>query len=83
MQKVIDRGKRSKTLREVKQVENISKDLQSFLEISPVHSHKLQDHAYEYQNLFRLKENNLSQRNCQNQLSHPGLSHIEQECQES
>ena len=26
---------------------------------------------------------NLSQRNFQNQLSHPGLSHIEQECQES
>ena len=25
----------------------------------------------------------LSQRNCQNQLSHPGLSHTEQECQEN
>ena len=37
--------------------------------------HKLQDHAYEYQNPFELKEDNLSQRNCQNQLSHPGLSH--------
>ena len=56
--KVIDRGKRSKTLSEVKQVENISKNLQSFLEISefsisPVQkeelpSHKLRDHAYEY-----------------------------------
>ena len=46
-------------------------------------SNKLQDHAYEYQNPFGLKEDNLSQRNCQNQLSHPGLSHIEQECQES
>ena len=34
--KVIDRGKRSKTLSEVKPVENISKNLQSFLEISPV-----------------------------------------------
>ena len=35
--KVIDRGKRSKTLSEVKLVENISKNsLQSFLEISPV-----------------------------------------------
>ena len=33
--------------------------------------------------LFRLKEDNLSQRNCQNQLSHPGLSHIEKESQES
>ena len=30
-----------------------------------------------------LKEDNPSQRNCQNQLSHLGLSHIEQECQES
>ena len=28
-------------------------------------------------------EDNLSQRNCQNQLSHPGLSHIEQESQDS
>ena len=32
MKKVIDRGKRSKTLSEVKRVENISKNLQSFLE---------------------------------------------------
>ena len=50
--KVIDRGKRSKTLNEVKLVENISKNLQSFLVMSPVQkeillSHKLQDHAYE------------------------------------
>ena len=56
MKKVINRGKRSKTLSEVKQVENISKNLQSFLEISLVQkedllSHKLQDHAYEYINL--------------------------------
>ena len=35
-EKVIDRGKRSKTLSEVKPVENISKNLQSFLEINPV-----------------------------------------------
>ena len=28
-------------------------------------------------------EDNLSQRNCQNQLSHPGLSYTEQECQET
>ena len=53
MKKVIDRGKKSKTLSEVKPVENISKNPQSFLEISPVQkevlpSHKLQDHAYEY-----------------------------------
>ena len=52
MKKVIDRGKRSKTLSEVKPVKNISKNLQSFLEISPVQKvvlplHKLQDHVYE------------------------------------
>ena len=84
----MDRGKRSKTLSEVKPAENINKNLQSFLEISLVQkevllSHKLRDHAYEYQNPFELREDNLSQRNCQNQLSHRGLSHTEQECQES
>ena len=52
MKKVTDRGKRSKTLSEVKPVENIGKNLQSFLEISPMQkkvlpSHKLQDHIYE------------------------------------
>ena len=52
MKKVIDRGKRSKTLSEVKPVGNINNYLQSFLEISPMQkevfpSHKLQDHAYE------------------------------------
>ena len=36
MKKVIDRGKRSKTLSEVKPVKNITKNLQSFLEISHV-----------------------------------------------
>ena len=46
--KVIDKGKKSKTLSEVKPVENISENLQSFLEISPVQkevllSHKLQE----------------------------------------
>ena len=85
---VIDRGKRCKTLSEVKPVENINKNLQSFPEINPVQkevllSQKPRDHAYEYQNPFELKEDNLSQRDCQNQLSHPGLSHTEQECQES
>ena len=35
MKKVIDRGEKSKTLSEVKSVEN-SENLQSFLEISPV-----------------------------------------------
>ena len=38
---------------------------------------------HEYKNPLGLKEDNLSQGNCQNQLSHPGLSHTEQECQES
>ena len=88
LKKKIDTGKRIKTLSEVKPVEYVSKNLQSFLEMSPVQkevllSHKLQDHPYEYQNPFGLKENNLSQRNCQNQLSYQGLSHAEQECQES
>ena len=50
MKKVEDRGKRSKTLSEVKTVKNISKNLQSLLEISPMQkevlpSHKLLDHA--------------------------------------
>ena len=50
---MIDRGKRNKTLSEVKQVKNINKNLQRFLEISSVQkedlpSHKLRDHAYEY-----------------------------------
>ena len=53
MVKVINRGKRSKTLTEVKPVEKIGTNLQTFLEISPaqmkvLRSHKLQDHAYEY-----------------------------------
>ena len=88
MKKATDRGKRSKKLSEVKPVENISKNPQSFLEINPVQkevlpSHKLQEHVYQYQNPFGLKEDSLSQRNCQSQLSHPSLSHIERECQES
>ena len=53
MKKVIGRGKRSKTLSEVRQVENINKNLQSFLKISPVQkealpSHEQRDHAYKY-----------------------------------
>ena len=48
-----DRKNICKTLSEVKPVKNISKNLQSFLEKSPVkeevrHSRKLQDFAYEY-----------------------------------
>ena len=50
--KVIDRGKRIKTLSEVKLVENTSNNLKTFLEISTVQKevlllHKLQDHAHE------------------------------------
>ena len=50
MKKVVDRGKRSKTLSEVKPVETMSKNPHSFLETSPVQngvlpSHKL--HEYE------------------------------------
>ena len=44
MKKVIDRGKRTKTLSEVKPVENISKNPQSFLEISPVQKEILPSH---------------------------------------
>ena len=49
--KVTDRGKRRETLSEVKSVENIIKNLQTFLQIRPVQkdvllSHKLQEHAY-------------------------------------
>ena len=43
-------GKRSKTLGEVKLAENITKNLQNFLQMNPVQkevlpSHELQDHA--------------------------------------
>ena len=64
---MIDRAKRSKTLSEVKPVENISINLQSFLEIRPMQkevlpSHKLRDHVYVYQNTFGLKEDNLTEK---------------------
>ena len=50
---MIDKGKRSRTMSEVKPVENISKNLQSFLDKSPMQrevliSHKLRDHVDEY-----------------------------------
>ena len=53
MKNVIDRRKRSNTQSEVKPVGNISKNLQNFLEISPMQkevlpSHKLHDYAYKY-----------------------------------
>ena len=70
-EKVIDRSKRSKTISEVKPVENISKNLQSFLEISLVQeevllSHKLfpdilfsQDHkSNTAMHHFRIKKTN-------------------------
>ena len=41
---MIDRAKRSKTLCEVKPVKNISKNLQSFLEISPTQNEVLTSH---------------------------------------
>ena len=52
MKKVINGGKGSKTLSEVKRIENISKNPQSLLEIRPMQkealfSYKLQDLAYE------------------------------------
>ena len=52
MRKVVVRGKRSKILSELMPVKNISRNLQSFLEISPVQkevlpSNKLQGHVYE------------------------------------
>ena len=64
---MMDRGKRSKTLREVKLVKNIGKNPQSFLEISPVQKkvlllYKLQDHTYELWNHFGLKEDNPSEK---------------------
>ena len=48
---------------EVKLVENMSKNPQSFLEISTVQKEVLLSHK-----LFGLKEDKPSQRNCQNQL---------------
>ena len=61
---VINRGKRSKILSEGKFVKNISKNLQSFLEISPAQkeillSHKLQDQAYSYIAVYSVKSNYL------------------------
>ena len=52
MKKVIDTGKRSKTMNEVKPVKNINKNPKSLLEIISMQmevllSHKLQDHANE------------------------------------
>ena len=64
---VINRRKRIKTPNEVKPVDNKNKNLQQFLNISPVQkevppSHKLHDHAYKQQNPSGLKEDSPSQR---------------------
>ena len=53
MKRATNRGKISKTMSEVKPVEKISKNPQSFLEISPVQkevllSHKLRDHLISF-----------------------------------
>ena len=44
MKKAIDRGKRSKTVSQVNPVKNLSKNLQGFLEISPVQKEVLPSH---------------------------------------
>ena len=44
MKKVINRGKRNKALSDVKPVTNISKNLQSFLELIPVQKEVLPSH---------------------------------------
>ena len=61
--KVSDKGKRINALNEVKPVKNINKNLQifegaSFMQKETHPLHKLQDHAYEWQNPFELKEDN-------------------------
>ena len=80
-QKVTDKEKRSKRLNEVRPFENINKNPHSLLDISSEQkkvspSHKVQDHVQEEQNPFGSKEDNPTQRNCKNQLSHPSLTHI-------
>ena len=80
---MIDRGKRSKTLSEVKPIENISKNVQSFLEIIPMQKESFFHINCETMHMStRIPSEYLSQRDFQNQLSHPGLSHTEQECEE-
>ena len=87
IKKVIIRGERSKTLSEIKPVENLGKNPQGFLEISHMQKEVLHINCeimpMRTRIFFGLKEVNLSQRNCHNQLCHPFLSQIEQECQQS
>ena len=47
---VIDREKRSKTLSEVKPVESINENLQSFLEISPMQKEVLRESSMDMSN---------------------------------
>ena len=80
-QKVTDKEERSKRLNEVRPFENVNKNSHSLLDISPEQkkasrSHKVQDHVQEEQNSFGSKEDNPTQRNCKNRLSHPCLTHI-------
>ena len=85
---MIDREKRGKTLSEVNPVENISKNLKSFLDPSRMQKEVLLSHETARPCIwvvesFQIKGDNPSQKNCQNELSHPGLSHTEQERQEN
>ena len=57
MKKVIDRGKRSKMLSKVMQVENISKNLQSFPEISPMQKEDVTAYLSEYTGRICLRLN--------------------------
>ena len=91
--RLINRGKGSKPLNQVKPVENINKRQlklrhQNFLETRPVQmevppSYKLQGTAYEWQNPFELKEDDPSQKNYKKQLCLSSLSPIKQEYQEN
>ena len=47
---MIDREKRSKTLSEVKPVESINENLQSFLEISPMQKEVLRESSMDMSN---------------------------------
>ena len=61
---MINREKRTKTMSEVKPVENMRKNpkfsRESSMQKELLPSHKLQDHAYKQQNPSRLKEDNPS-----------------------
>ena len=77
---MISSRKRRKILSEVRPAENIGRTSQRFLEVSLMQKEILPSRNCK---TFGLKEDNPLQINYQNQLSHPGLSHIEQEYQGS